>query len=134
MLIALKTLHLLALATALGGGIARLILVQAAQRQPPTPAFALPHRWLAHLTTGSVVLLWLTGLALWMAAYGFRDLGAAFHMKLAAATLLLMLALYGWTRMMTGNPPPPALARSLGRGSILLGIAAVLLAVTAFNP
>ena len=134
MIVALKTIHLLALAVALGCGVARLILMIAARRLEAGPGpFALPQRWLAHLTAGGVALLWLSGLALWGIAYGFADLGPAFVMKLAAATLLLILAGYGWGRMMAGRPPAPRLAFSLVRGSVLTGLAAVLLAVSAFT-
>jgi hypothetical protein len=134
MIVALKTIHLLALAVALGGGVARLMLMAAARRSDTGAGpFALPQRWLAHLTTGGVAVLWLTGLALWGIVYRFADLGPAFVMKLAAATLLLILASYGWGRMMTGRPPAPPLAFSLVRGSVLTGVAAVLLAVSAFT-
>lgn len=133
MIVALKTLHLLALAVALGGGVARLLLLAAAGRAPQAaPAYALPQRWLAHATAAGVVLLWITGLALWLLGWNAADLGPAFHMKLAAAALLLILALFGWGRMMSGRPPAPPLALSLIRGSVLLGVAAVLLATVAF--
>jgi len=78
-----------------------------------------------------ILLLWVTGLALWGLRYSFANLGVAYALKLVTATVLLgmILAMSQATAKMAKNgTPPPAWMPKLGMISSPLTFLAVLLA------
>ena len=90
-IIALKFIHYLAVFLAGGLGVANGLLTKAHQAagQPPAPPVQATMLTLARIGLVSIVLLWVTGIALGYLIYGSLSMGWAFHMKLVGATVLL---------------------------------------------
>lgn len=134
-MIVLKTLHLLSLIAALGAGGARLLAGRFVMQSPDRGPVLLPlMKQLAQVNFAGIAGLWLTGVPLWIAAYGGSfDLGGAFHLKLTMAALLTGLAVYVHIRTAKGNPPPMALGRRIGLVVFSLGVVTIIAAVAAFR-
>ena len=90
-IVALKFIHYLAVFLAGGRGVANRLLTKAHQAagQPPAPPVQATMLTLARIGLVSIVLLWVTGIALGYLIYGSLSMGWAFHMKLVGATVLL---------------------------------------------
>ncbi|MEM1130212.1 MAG: hypothetical protein AAGH83_06790 [Pseudomonadota bacterium] len=130
-----KWLHLLAFGAAFGGGTAALILGYYATRHGEAATVLRPA--VAPVTfavrTG-IVLLWLTGLWMWIAGYGAAiDLGWAWWLKLAAVLALTHLAFWSYRRAKTGRALSPDRARLVGFASLTLAAFAVLMALVVFG-
>lgn len=131
----LKILHFLALAVALGGGVANLVLRRHAMAAGPEarPALGRAQRTLAALSAVSVAVLWLTGIALVETIYGaWTGLPGVFWAKIAAATVWLAAVTTGQVLMRRPGPPSPLL-RPLGMGGMASAVASLALAVLAFT-
>ena len=90
-IVALKFIQYLAVFLAGGLGVANGLLTKAHQAagQPPAPPVQATMLTLARIGLVSIVLLWVTGIALGYLIYGSLSMGWAFHMKLVGATVLL---------------------------------------------
>ncbi len=95
-IIGLKFFHYLALFLAGGVGVGNAVVAKThmAAGIAPAPPVQAAMMKLARLGLASIILIWLTGLALVQSVYGTYDLGWAFHMKLFGATTLLAAIAY----------------------------------------
>ena len=138
MLLLAKFLHFLGLMLAAGAGFGSMVTARQIRRTVgvPTPQLAALRPIFAGLALAGVVLLWLTGLWLYIGKYAGGPLGPAFHAKLTVAALLLVVAgiimLVGRRNKNRGLPPPPWLP-ILGMTTPILTLLAVALAVYVFN-
>src|SRR3954452_20338588 len=111
MIIVVKFLHILGLmlgAAAAFGNFAVARQVRLAAGAPPKELLALRPLF-AKTALAAILLLWLSGLLLYLDAYRGADLGWAFHTKLACAALLLVAIIAVnliVRRAATGTPPP----------------------------
>ena len=134
-IVALKFIHYLAVFLAGGLGVANGLLAKAHQAagQPPAPPVQATMLTLARIGLVSIVLLWVTGIALGYLIYGSLSMGWAFHMKLVGATVLLgavcFLNYHLTARRKAGIPPDQTVMKVVPMASrgglvlVLLGIA-----------
>jgi hypothetical protein len=133
----LKSLHILALALGLGGGVANAIAARLARSRPEAaPAFGALQKRIGMVSVGALVVLWITGP--WMA-------GLVYGAALPLSFWLKMLAVLGLTAMTVlmqvearraaraARAPDAARMAGLGAGAGLFSILAVILAVISFN-
>ncbi|WP_309083619.1 hypothetical protein [Chelativorans sp.] len=137
MLVLMKTLHFVGLMMGAAGGIGHMIMAITAKRAegPPAPGLIAMRRQLGLVGLTGILVLWATGLWLWIVNYDAALLGTAFALKILAAALMLAIAIAARVAMKRGKPgtPPPAFIQRLGPASGLLALAAVALAVYVFN-
>jgi len=141
MFVALKALHFLALL--LGGAgsitpaIAARVLKRTGHEGPPPRALALTLRLVGIGSLFAIILLWVTGLAMYVMSYQGADLGTWFLVKLAAATLILVISVavnfMAAKAARVGTPPDARRMRRLGAYSRGLLILAIIAAVLTFN-
>ena len=132
-----KFLHIFGLmlgsAAAFGNfAVARQIRLSAGS--PPKELLAL-RPLMARTALVAIVLLWLTGLWLYLDIYAGVPLGWAFHAKLGAAALLLaaIVVVNVVARRAAAGTPPPAWLPQLHVATRVLLVLAVALAVFVFN-
>ena len=139
MLIALKALHLLGLVLGLGFGLANIVIMRRMPGVPQDarPAMAALQKFNSRMGFGGIIILWVTGLWLFLAKYAGASLSGAFHAKLAAVVVLTGLA--AWAQWLLGNaartkqPPPSGTMRLIGMTVPALAAVAAALAVVTFN-
>lgn len=90
----LKFLHLLGLLLSAAAGFGAMAVPRQARNAGTVSAdlSALRPRF-ARLALAGIVLIWLSGLGLWLFRYDLADLGRLYSLKMAAALLLLGAAL-----------------------------------------
>ena len=140
MIVFLKSIHLLALLLGGTATITPAIAMRAIKRTghdgPPPPPLAMTLRIAGMCGLFAIILLWITGLALYMGSYAGADLGLWFVVKLLAATAILILSttlnVMAARAARTGTPANPKLVKPLGRAVRLLLIVAVVTAVLTF--
>jgi UPF0716 family protein affecting phage T7 exclusion len=137
-IVILKFLHFLGLMLGAAAGFGSMAVMMAARRNgegpPPAPLMALRPVF-GKLGLTGIVLLWVSGLALWFMRYGFANLGVAYALKLVTATALLGMILamsQATASMMRNGTPPPAWLPKLGMATSPLTFLAVFLAVWVF--
>jgi hypothetical protein len=133
----MKTLHLFGLMAGAAGGMGSMMVAIQAKRAggPPAPALLALRKNFALAALVGVLLLWATGLWMWLVDYDGAMLGAAFVLKLVAAAFILVFliaARIGMARTAPGSPPPVFIQR-IGPLSGLLSYIAVALAVIVFT-
>jgi len=136
MIVFLKSIHLLALLLGGTATITPAIAMRAIKRTghdgPPPPPLAMTLRIAGMCGLFAIILLWITGLALYMGSYAGADLGLWFVVKLLAATAILILSttlnVMAARAARTGTPANPKLVKPLGRAVRLLLIVAVVTA------
>lgn len=138
MLLAVKFLHFLGLMLGAGAGFGTMVVARHIRRSAgvPTPQLAALRPAFGMMGLVGILLIWASGLWLYLVAYQSAPLGAAFHAKLAVATLLLLVIvainLVAMRARRRGTPPPPWLPL-LGMTTPVLTLLAVALAVVVFN-
>jgi len=138
MLLAIKFLHFLGLMLGAGAGFGSMIVARQIRRSAgvPTPQLAALRPVFGMVGLIGILLLWASGLWLYLSAYQGAPLGPAFHAKLGVATLLLLVIaainLIAMRAKRRGTPPPPWLPM-LGMTTPVLTLLAVALAVVVFN-
>lgn len=140
MFITLKIIHLLALLLGGAGSLTPAISARVLKRTnhsgPPPSALALTLRLVGIGGLIAIVLLWITGLAMYSLKYSEVSLGIWFSIKLVAATLILGIS--AWMNLMaarsarTGTPPNAGRVRRLGLAVRSLLILAIVTAVVSF--
>ena len=140
MYVTLKVIHFLALLLGGAGTIAPAAAARVMRRlgtSKPPPELAMTLRLIGIGSLIAIVLLWITGLGMFLSRFGGVDLGVAFIVKLIVATLIFIISV--WLNLMaaraarTGTPPSPDLVRQLGLSARILLIVAVIAAVVTFN-
>jgi len=142
MYLALLALHFIGLALALGAGLAQLNLSLATRELPASErsVFALRALALGKNSSYGVLLLILTGGGMtWLRgiAATFQVAGPAFHIKLTA--VVLMMLVLGYAQAVTARArraagvADMARLRRLSRVQLVLGLVAVVSAVIAFK-
>ena len=101
---------------------------------PPKELLAL-RPLMARTALVAIVLLWLTGLWLYINVYAGAPLGWGFHAKLGVAALLLVaiVVVNVVARRAAAGTPPPAWLPQLHIATRVLLVLAVALAVFVFN-
>lgn len=98
MLYILKFVHIFALVFGAGSGITNGILASRIIRNPnpgPPPDMVVGlMRTMGKIGPIAMILLWLSGLGLVFVQYGTLSIGALFYLKLAGATLALVVVMY----------------------------------------
>lgn len=138
MLLLAKFLHFLGLMLGAGAGFGSMIVARQirASAGVPTPQLAALRPLFARMGAIGIIILWVSGLWLYLSKYGGAPLGGAFHAKLGVAALLLVVILalnVVVARAKAKGVPPPAWLPVLGMTTPVLTILAVVLAVIVFN-
>lgn len=139
MLVTLKIIHLLAMAIGIGTGVAKGLFQMHAKRLAPETAASLMglQRQIGHLGVGALGVLWVTGLILYAVQYAGADLGAAFHLKMAAVVAMTGGTAYalwlGARARKTGTPPPSKQIALVGSAGLGFAVLAVVFASLAFG-
>lgn len=141
MFIILKILHLLVLllagASSITPAIAMRVLKRTGHEGPPPPALAITLRLIGIGSLIAIIILWATGLGMYSIKYPGADLGMWFHVKLGAATLILILSivlnLMAARAARTGMPANPRTVRRLGLAARGMVILAIITAVLTFS-
>ena len=136
----LKFVHFFAIAAGVGGGFAGLLMglwARNASMEVKTwlgPMLAA----LARLGFVSLVLLWISGVALTFQLYGgFGEMGLMFHVKLILVTFLTFLST-GVQLVRAGALPAhlmanPARRMTVSKTASVLGLLILVVAALAFN-
>jgi len=78
--------------------------------------------------------LWITGLWLWAAVYGFdAALGGLFHTKLLVVVAITGLIGFSFTAPRLGKTVAPKTARIVGASTLTLAIIAIVLGLLVFD-
>ncbi|WP_048646009.1 hypothetical protein [Nitratireductor soli] len=137
MLTFVKILHFFGLMLGAAGGLGGMMVAIQAKRSQgaPAPALMALRPRFSTITLAGVLLLWLTGLWLWLVGYDGAFLSGAFIAKLIAAAFILAVAIAGFVAVKRAKPgtPPPAILQKLGPLAGLASYIAVALAVYVFG-
>ena len=138
MFMLMKFLHFLGLVLGAGAGLGSMVVARQIRQSPgaPVPQLMALRPVFARVSLAGVLLLWVTGLWLYLAVYRGTPLGGGFHAKLAFATLLLAAGItinVVISRARAAGAPPPAWLPKLGMAMPVLALGAVAFAVYVFN-
>ena len=132
----LKFLHILGLMLGAAAGFGSMVVARKIRRAgKPAPELAALRPVFGRLGMTGIVLLWLSGLLLWMFRYDFADLGPAFSIKMVVSLILLgvILALnMMFRRAQTAGVAPAAWLPKLGMTTPVLTLVAMGLGVWVF--
>jgi hypothetical protein len=132
-------LHLLAMATAMGGGFANIIAKrQMAKADPVTfPGMAMAAGAVGKLSSSALVVLWITGIWMTSLKYGLANMTALFWIKItvvgALTLVVISLNLMMIRAKKSGTPPDSAKADKHAYTISILGILTVAIAVILFR-
>lgn len=134
----LKILHFLALATGLGFGLAGLVAMRVSAGAPPealATVMKLRAR-LGQLSGLSILVLWITGIWMWLSVYG-SAMSTVLALKILCVVALTAVSGYlnyaGFRAARGGPRPDPARMALLARTASGLAALIVVLAVLAFG-
>ncbi|MGQ3486970.1 hypothetical protein [Roseovarius pacificus] len=139
MTMVLKFLHFAALAFALGGGVANILLGrQIAGAEGAGKSVIMPlQRTLARISALSLLVLWITGIALVYAYYGgWAGLGIFFWTKFAIVVVLTInmgIAQHLMSHARKTGTPPPGAIKAMGLAGPVLLLVITALATAAFT-
>lgn len=137
-MILLKILHLLAMAVGVGFGLAGLVIMGVTKaRGREAMGLAMPLRArLGQLSALALLLLWVTGVWMWLALHG-GGLGLWFGLKLLLVIGLTVVAallnIAGFRAARGGPRPDPVRMQRLSLIAAGLSVTIVVLAVLAFG-
>lgn len=131
-----KFLHIFGLMLGAAAGFGAMAVARQTRRAGgPRPELEALRPWFGRLGLAGILLIWVSGLALWMFRYSFADLGGAYSLKLVVALVLLgvILALHQVAgRAAKAGTPPPAWLPKLGMTTPILTLVAMGLGVWVF--
>ncbi len=137
--ILLKIIHFLSLAVGIGIGVSNMVIgVRLRRVQGETAQFVRATQGvLGQVALGAIILLWLTGIAMWVGWYQMRA-DSAFLIKIVAVIILTAVSVDlnirgARARRGQATPPSPAFVRRAGMISGLMSVIAVIFAVIAFG-
>ena len=134
-----KLLHLIGLLAGLGFGLANIVILLRLPQASPEARTALQalQKLNGRIAFGGIILLWISGIWLYYAAYAGVVLRWPFYVKIAVAVVLTIAAAYAqWMVLradISGKAPSPAMMRTLGMTVPFLAVVTVVLAIAAFN-
>ncbi|MEO3386142.1 hypothetical protein [Mesorhizobium sp. CAU 1741] len=132
----LKFLHILGLMLGAAAGFGTMVVARQARRAgAPSPELMALRPHFATFGLAGIVLIWLSGLALWLLRYDLANLGPAYTLKLVVALVLLgvILAIYQVSRRAAkAGTPPPSWLPKLGMTTPILTLLAMGLGVWVF--
>ncbi len=134
--VVLKFFHILGLMLGAAAGFGSMLVARQVRRATSPSADLLALRpLLSKLALAGIVLLWVTGLGLWLFRYDLADLGPAYSLKMLVALLLLSVVMTinaaNRRAASTGTPAPSWLPK-LGMSTPILTLIAMALAVWVF--
>ena len=136
---ALKIVHLLSLAVALGMTTANLITMRYAKGvdEAARPVFGPLGRSFGAFGVMAVALLWVSGIALLLMNYDVSALSGWVLAKLVLVVILTGLVIsvrkIGASAIAAGTPPPMALMSRMMHGVLATAVLIVVCAVVGFN-
>ncbi|MEX0344868.1 MAG: hypothetical protein AB3N20_08100 [Rhizobiaceae bacterium] len=136
-MVLVKLLHILALLLGIGVSVANLLISVLAEKGAFADERPLAMRpKFSRFGLAAVVLIWITGVWLYMDRWNGAELGPVFTLKLAAAALLLLAIVSinvagGWSAR-TSRPMPVAIQK-LGPLTLVLTLIAAITAVWVFD-
>ncbi len=140
MIILVKIFHFIALAMGIGGGITNMVLgLRAASAEAPAKiALNMAQGAVGKVATAGLVLLWLTGIYLWIALHGAAlSTQLSFQIKLAGVISLTLISAYANIMAMNaakaGKGPDPVKMKRAGMGMMLSALVALIAAVVTFT-
>lgn len=134
----LKIVHFLAMGAGVGLGIANMILgIRAAAAEGPAiGALRMAQGAMGRVAFVAIVLLWLTGLWMWL-GYAGGVTSTLFWVKIAAVVVLTALSVImnmkGMAAARGGAPVDPAFAKRVGMLMGLMSLIAAIMAVLVFG-
>jgi uncharacterized membrane protein len=139
MILLLKIIHFLSLAIAFGLTTANLLIFRYTRDGDAGEAqtFWPLQRQFSAVGLIAIILLWITGIALYLLVWLGEPVSAWFWVKMLFVAALTGLAITA--RKMTsaalaeGKSPPPATLRQLAHGIAIAAVGAIVSAVLAFN-
>lgn len=133
---ALKFLHILGLMLGAAAGFGSMAVARQIRRAGgASPDLAALRPLLGRLGLAGIVLIWLSGLGLWVFRYDMADLGPVYQVKVAVAAVLFgVIVVLGraGAKAAAAGTPPPRWVPALGMSTPVLTLAAVALAVWVF--
>lgn len=129
-----KFMHIFGLMLGAAAGFSSMIVARQARRTP-SPELAALRPFFARLGFAGIVLLWISGLMLWLMRYDMADLGTAYAAKLVVALVLFGVILTMnslFRRAQKTGTPPPAWLPKLGMTTPVLTLVAMGLGVWVF--
>lgn len=138
MLEVLKSIHLLSLFAAGGAAFGNGVLMTKflVAKEGPTPTVGSAMKALGMMGTGSIILLWVTGVIMVM-IFGYDTSSWEFILKMVAAAIVLVGSITIIVRARraeaAGSVPNMQQTKSIARVMMYAAILAVVLAVLAFN-
>ena len=131
-----KFLHIFGLMLGAAAGFGSMAIARQARRPAGlTPELAALRPWFGRLGLTGIIVIWISGLALWLFRYAFADLGPVYSLKLVVALVLLgvILALHSIAgRAAKAGTLPPAWVPKLGMTTPVLTLIAMGLGVWVF--
>lgn len=131
-----KFLHIFGLMLGAAAGFGSMVVArQVRAAGQPSPQLAALRPKFSRMALAGIMLIWISGLGLWMFRYDFVNLGAAYSIKLLVALVLLgvVLAIYQLNaRAAKTGTPPPAWLPKLGMSTPILTLVAMALGVWIF--
>ncbi|MEO3998406.1 hypothetical protein [Mesorhizobium sp. CAU 1732] len=131
----LKFIHIFGLMLGAASGFGAMVVTRQIRRGAvPSPQLTALRPHFGRLGLAGIVLIWLSGLGLWLFRYDMMDLGEAYTAKLVISFLLLLVILVLSVAMsrMQGTVTPPSWMRMLGMTTPILTLAAMGLGVWVF--
>lgn len=135
MIFILKVLHLIGFMLGAGAGIGSMVVARQLRRHGPSPALAGMRPVFGTLGLAGILLLWLSGMGLWLFRYDLVDLGPAYQLKLLVSAVLLAVILIVFAvqrRAAAAGTTPPAWVPRLAMSTSLLTLIALVLAALVF--
>lgn len=128
-------LHFTGLMLGAAAGLGQMVVARRL-RADSSPSVAAMRPSFGAMGLAGIVLLWITGLLLWLLRYDLTDFGPAFHTKLTVAGLLfaIIIVLHVTVhRALARGEVPPGYVKVLGMSTPFLTFAAVALAAYVFQ-
>lgn len=130
----LKFFHIFGLMLGAASGFGSMIIARQ-MRRAPSPEVAKLRPFFIKLALGGIVLLWITGLGLWIMRYDMAQLGRLYDIKMLVAAILLVIVIFmnmTLRRAVKAGTPPPAWLPKLGMSTPFLTLIAMGLGVWVF--
>lgn len=130
----LKFFHIFGLMLGAASGFGSMVVARQ-MRRAPSPEIAKLRPFFIKLALIGIIVLWITGLGLWMMRYDMAQLGRLYDIKMLVAAILLVIVIFmnmTLRRAAKAGTPPPAWLPKLGMSTPFLTLIAMGLGVWVF--